>query len=92
MKYTTGVIYRNSGNNKKTRSSLLENFDEELAQKLLYIDSYESMNEEFGVIPKKIIETKKNDLIGKHKNRIEKKNMKFFLMMKQISWNYGQMI
>lgn len=59
-------------------TDLGEILDEELAQKLLYIDSNESMNEKFGVIPKKIIETKKNDLIGKHKNRIEKKNMKFF--------------
>lgn len=59
----------------------VEILDEELAQKLLYIDSNESINEEFGVIPKKIIETKKNELIGKHKNRIENKNMK----LKQIS-------
>lgn len=52
--------------------------DEELAQKLLYIEAIETSSVKFDAIPKNIIELKKNELVQKHKARIESKNMKFF--------------
>lgn len=55
-----------------------EILDEELSNKLLYIESVESKNRVINSLPKEIIEERKKLLLAKHKTEIESKNMKYF--------------
>lgn len=59
-------------------SDMGEMLDEELSNKLLYIEALESKNRVINSLPKDIIEERKKLLIAKHKAEIESKNMEYF--------------
>lgn len=59
-------------------SDMGEILDEELSNKLLYIEALESKNRAINSLPKHIIEERKKILLSKHKSEIESKNMEYF--------------